>query len=186
MDIGIFTYIAGFATVIALILQIKDSFPAHREVRKAIFYISLGAFIGVILGSLQSATINMGFEISGFSLLVGAILLIMGILIIGAITANDTQKRSHLLEASGIGVLALIFVLLFGGMMTMGNPYREKEKLTIDELVIVAEKQISNKNYDRAIFAYETIKNRLGSKDERVLIIKDKISAIKQLQLNEK
>ncbi len=32
MDIGLFTFIAGIASVLALALQLRDAFPEHREI----------------------------------------------------------------------------------------------------------------------------------------------------------
>ena len=113
MNIGLFTYIIGIATLLGLFIQLKDVFPQHREARKNTILIVLGLFIGTLIGSLQRINVTLSVPMSGLHLLVGAIIVVVFIILISAVFTNDNEKRNQLFGVSAAGTVFL-FIILFG------------------------------------------------------------------------
>ena len=44
-----FTIVAGIAGILGLILTLSDAFPEHREIRKTVFLLVLGVFVGALV-----------------------------------------------------------------------------------------------------------------------------------------
>ncbi len=64
MNFGTFAFITGIASLLVLVLQLKDAFPEHREVRKTVFLIVLGVFIGTIISAFQHVSIKLDFPLN--------------------------------------------------------------------------------------------------------------------------
>ncbi len=116
MNIGIFTYITGIATLLGLFVQIKDVFPQHREARKSLILVVLGVFIGTLIGTLQRINLNLAVPVSGIYLLVGVIIFVVFVILLSAVFTNDNEKRLQLFGASAAGT-GLLCVVLFGYLL---------------------------------------------------------------------
>ena len=183
MDISPFTYIAGIASVLGFILQVFNVFPKYGQLRKSLLLVILGFFAGSILGTFDSSSIVFKFEITRFTLLMGVfVLVIVGFLVSAAFT-NDLYKRNQLFGVAGVGTIIFIFVLLFGSLATLETPMQEKSKLTISELISLAEDAEHKGNYDRAIMHLESVKSRLGTGDPRLPKIEEMIDETKSGQV---
>ena len=187
MNIGIFTYIAGIATILGLLIQIKDVFPQHRETRKNVIFIILGLFIGTLIGSLQRINVTFAVPMSGSHLLVGAVIIVVFVVLISAIFTVNNEKRMQLFGVSGAGA-GLLFVILFG-LLLLHSPAatsRSVDKITNDELLLLADTNKEKGNFERSIYFLEEIKEDLNSADPRYEILEGKISGLKKLQVQDK
>ena len=186
MNIGLFTYIAGIATILGLFIQIKDIFPQHRETRKNVIFIILGLFIGTLIGSLQRINVTFSVPMSGSYLLGGAIILVVFVVLISAVLTDNNEKRMQLFGVSGAGA-ALLFFILFGLLMLQSPAARSRsvDKITNDELLLLADSNKEKGNFERSIYFLEEIKEDLNSADPRYEILEKKISGLKKLQMRD-
>ena len=185
MELSYFTYIAGIASLLSFAIQVFNVFPKHAQFRKSIFLLILGIFLGTLLNTLNASHINFDVKISGFTLLVSLFAIaIICFLVAGAIT-KDSHSRGELFTIGGIGFFAFIPVLLFGSLIS-GNietPAIEKQKLTVSELIELADSAEKKGNFDRAIMHLETINNRLEVNDYRKQKIEERITQTKSKQI---
>ena len=186
MNIGLFTYISGIATILGLFIQIKDVFPQHREKRKDVIFIILGLFIGTLIGSLQRINVTFSVPMSGLYLLVGAIIIVVFMVLISAVFTDDNEKRMQLFGVSGAGA-GLLFIILFGHSLLQASAVtsRSVDKITNDELLLLADTNKEKGNFERSIYFLEEIKEDLNSADPRYEILDGKISGLKKLQIQD-
>ena len=183
MNIGIFTYITGIATLLGLFIQLKDAFPQHRETRKNLIFLTFGVFLGTLAGSLQKINITLATPINGIYLLTGAIIAVVFIILISAVFTNDNEKRMQLFRVSGAGTV-LLFIILFGHfLLSPAVTSRSFDKISNDELLTLSEINEEKGNFERSIYCLEQVKNDLSSNDPRYKILKKKISDLKKLQI---
>lgn len=176
MDFAIISYIAGIASLLGLILQLIDAFPEYREVRKTVFLIVLGVFIGTILGSLQAVSIKLDSPLSAFHIIIAiSVLIISSVAIIGAFT-NDHIKRVHIFTASCVGLIALLIVLFGNAVSTIQIGQHD---ITKDELMILANNNLEKGDVDRAIIILDMVKNQLNLDDPRRKLLDKKINELK-------
>src|SRR3990172_7714181 len=149
-----FTIITGIAGLLGLLLQFKDAFPEHRETRKAIVLLLLGVFVGSMVATLLNSQFSVTVPLSPFGLLIAGFGGVLAVLSIAAILSSDLNKRSQLLGASGVGLIAFLFVLLFGAMFTSvetdSPTTRALRKMTLDEFLEMSAIHAGRGNYDRA------------------------------------
>ena len=111
---NIFIYITGFASLLGLILQLKDVFPKYRNLRKNILLVVLGTFIGSLLGGLRIVQIDLFTQQSPtqiIALIIGiGSCIIIGILTIGIILIKDTKK--HEIFFGSLALILLFFDIL--------------------------------------------------------------------------
>ena len=184
MNIGIFTYVTGVATLLGLFLQFRDIFPTHRDARKTIVLIIVGVFFGTLVGTLQQVSFSIAAPISGFFLLVAALLLILLIALISAIFSPDEKRRGELYGVFGGTCVVLVVVLLFGSLFASGLPEeRQRKSLSVDELIYLSETNSVKGNYDRAVYWLECMKGELAQHDPRRKAIEERILQLKHTQI---
>lgn len=182
-----FTYIFGIVAILSFILQIRDVFPAHREVRKAVLYISLGIFVGSLFGALNSINITIaksyGLIQIALIIVLFIIIVVLSILPFIAIRINDKPKRQELWNTSIVGIIVFIFIIIALGVSTKDN--NADSKFSINEIIIIANENYKKKDYERAIKLYEKVKYKYDENDPRRQSIDKKIKEIKQEMANE-
>ena len=187
MDFSYFSYITGLASLFGFIAQVMDWFPGHKDLRKSVFLVLIGGFLGSLSSVFNASSISFDFSISSFTLLIIAIGAIVLFLLLFSVFTKDTQKRNELYGISGVATVVFVFILFFGSLPNIDNEARkisnEKSQITIGELKEIAEAAIKQHNYDRAIMHFETIKSRLSNEDPRHEIITERINEIKKIQL---
>jgi len=111
-------------------------------------------------------------------------LAIVGFLTAGAIMP-DSHRRQELFAIAGVGFFVFVLVLLFGYPITgnVSSPAIEKSRLTISELLELADSAENKGNFDRALMHLETVKSRLQSGDSRLEKIEERISDTKDRQV---
>jgi hypothetical protein len=188
MDLGIFTWITGIATLLGFLLQVRDVLPKYRETRKALLLVTLGIFIGTIIGSLQRVSIQFNMPITGFSLLIGFMGILLAVLVLIGVFTNDTRRREDVLPIAGVGTVVFIFVLFFGYLLTSIDiaPHTETQRkaIAIDELLLLVDVNVEKRNIDRAIMLLEQTKGRLQETDPRYAVIESRIEALKKEQVS--
>jgi len=184
MNIGLFAYITGIATLLGLFLQFKDVFPQHRETRKNVIFIILGVFIGTLIGIFQSINITLAVPLSGVHLLVGGFIIVLFFVLIAAAFTSDNQKRSHLLGTS-FGIGSLLFIILFGYFLSQ-SPNLASQKITNDELLLLSDSNREKRNFEKSIYFLEKVKENLSPGDPRSEILKGKIFELKKMQIGDK
>jgi len=182
VDIGLFTYITGIATLIGVVLQFRDVFPAHRELRKTIVLVMIGVFVGTLLGALQRVNVTVAAPLTWFPVLVAALLLILFIILVGALFAQEKERRKELYIAFGWFLVAVLLVLGTGTLATRESS-KETQLLSIDELLVLVDSNVSKGNYDAAIRWLEYIRDRVSRQDPRFESASKRIDDLKRKQL---
>jgi len=185
LDIDTFTYITGIAGLLGLLLQFKDSFPEHRDIRKSVVLIVIGVFVGSLIASLRGVKVDFGASISTFEILVGVYASVLAIIaMLGALT-SESNRRYELFTFAGLGTVGLFVLLLFGGMASGmdSREERERKQLTLEELVELSATHAGKGNYDRALFFLDLAKHRVRSDDPRFKSIESRANEIKLKQV---
>jgi hypothetical protein len=182
MDIGLFTYVTGIATLLGFVLQIRDVFPEHRELRKSIVLVIMGIFVGTLLGTLQRINVTIVAPLTWFPVLVAVLLLILFVILVGALFAQENQRRKQLYIAFSWFLIAVLVVLLVGTLITRESP-KDTESLSVDELLILVDSNVSRGNYDAAIRWLEFIRAKVSMNDPRSHSAAKRIVELKQKQL---
>jgi len=102
MDFSYFSYVTGLASLFGFIAQVMDWFPHYKELRRSIFLVLVGIFVGSLSSAFNSSSITLDFSISGFSLLLIAIGSLILLLLMVATFSRDHSKRNELYGVSGI------------------------------------------------------------------------------------
>ncbi|BAP87349.1 uncharacterized protein E1O_02180 [Burkholderiales bacterium GJ-E10] len=164
---GYFTgAISGLLTLIGLFLQVADIFPAHREARKAALYISLGVFVGNILGMMKSISIDIdlkNYSPITISLLVIFVLIALSGLVVAfmGLGRKEAKAREESYGVSAVLGFASIGVLLAIAISrgAVGPSY------SLDEEMAVAKYNFAHNDYARGIAALERAKTSLQPND---------------------
>lgn len=188
LDFDAFTYITGIAGLLGLMLQLKDSFPEHREVRKTIVLLVLGIFIGSVFTSLKGVKVDFEGSISPFEVLVAVFVAVLGVVAIAGAFTREANRRSELFAFSGLGTLALFVLLMFGGLGSLegSRAERDRKQVNIEELLELSALNSSHGSYERALLFLEEARSRLQQKDERRKALDDRIQDIKRKQVGVK
>lgn len=171
-----FTYLTGVATLLGFILQLRDAFPKHREARKGVLYVCFGAFLGSVLGAVNSIDLVISEDYGLVSLVLIAVLVVIAFsLIIMTFVAFNTVEPGHradLFNGIGVGVFVFFLVLVAVALSRAGSP--GVELYSVSEQMAMAKYNLENKNYDRAISLYRSSIRSLPSDDPR----RDKVAKI--------
>ncbi len=183
-----FTYIFGVVAILSFILQIRDVFPAHREVRKAVLYISFGIFVGSFIGALNSINITIAKSYGLIQITLIIVLLIvvvvLSIIIFIATCINDEKKRGELWGVTVVGIIVCFLIIIALGISTTGGPNKTPE-FSANEILVIAGDSYKKKEYERAITLYKKVKRKYPENDPRRQSIEKKIKKIKQEMASE-
>ncbi|MGH7231865.1 MAG: hypothetical protein ACREJU_10980, partial [Nitrospiraceae bacterium] len=147
-----FTYITGIAGLLGLLLQLKDAFPEHRELRKTVVLLVIGVFVGSLVASVRSVKIDFGGSISPFTALIAVFVAVLVTVAISATFTQDASRRNDLFGFTAAGTLALFILLLFGVTGSEDSrAERQRRQLTIEELLELSNVHVSRNNFERAI-----------------------------------
>lgn len=187
LDIDTFTYITGLAGLLGLVLQFKDSFPEHRETRKAVVLLVLGIFVGSLISSARGLKIDLASSFTPFAMLITVCVALLAIIVLAALFSQDGKKSEQLFGAAGFGTFALLLLLLFGSMVNnIGLETDQSKTLTVDELLELSSNQLGRGNFDRALHFLEAAQERMGRNDPRYEVIERRIVEVKAKQVASK
>jgi len=188
LDLDSFTYITGIAGLLGLLLQFKDSFPEHRDIRKSVVLIVIGVFVGSLVSSLRGVKVDFGTTISPFEVLVGVYASVLAIIAMLGALSSDGKRRYELFSFAGLGTVGLFVLLLFGSMVSGvdSREERERKQLTIEELMELSNANAARGNYDRALYFIDLAKLRIPRSDERFKSLESRVSEIKIKQVSPK
>jgi len=188
LDFDTFTYITGIAGLLGLMLQLKDSFPEHREARKAIVLLVVGIFVGSVIASLKGVKVEFGASISPFEILVAVFVAVLAVVAIAGAFTREATRRSELFAFSGFGTLALFVLLFIGGLGSLeeNRAERGRKQVNIEELLELSTLHASRRSYERSLQFLEEAKSRLSQNDERRKALDDRIQEIKRKQVGAK
>jgi len=181
-----FTFLSAIASVLSLILQLKDVFPAHRDTRKKLSILVLGCFIGSIFGVLQKVdfTISMSYNPLALLILIILIAVLLFLLVTAAIGifSKEPKRRGEAKELLFVGfIAAILFVFPFGGMALHGLwTSSSMNDLTDAELVKMSNMCFENKNLERSLEFLERLNRRLTEDDPRKEMLQKRINKIKK------
>lgn len=179
-----FTLVTGLASLFGFAIQAFDLFPKFGRARQTVFVLLVGIFIGSLLRAIDPSSVRLNLHITGFTIVIALFaVVIIGFLMTAAFT-QDFKKRNEFYGVAGIGFLAFIFVLMFGGIFSgaVESPAVEKRRVTITELNALADRALQNKDFERARMHLRTIEERVRGDDERSKVVKEKI---RQIELQE-
>ena len=183
-----FTYITGVASLLGLVLQFKDSFPDHRDTRKTIVVLVIGVFAGSTIASLKGVRVEFGGTIATTQIVMGIFISVLAIVAVAAAFTKDNQRRMEMFAFTGIGTFAL-FILMFGtglGSLEESRAEREKQQISLEELLTLSDLSASRANFERALFLLEEAKKRLPSRDERLKALEQRAIDVKAKQVGGK
>ena len=121
MDLSHFTIVSGIASILGLIVQLADFFPSHSQARNSIVFLICGVFIGSLFGAFDTAQIKFSFSITGYVLLVSAIVLTLVIVLLVAIFSHNHYKRGEMYVVLALGAFFLLIVLMFGSLPSIDH-----------------------------------------------------------------
>jgi hypothetical protein len=183
-----FTYVSGIVTILGFLMQLRDVFPAHREIRKTILLLVTGTFLGSIVGSLQGIQLTIQAPDNPLLLLGYIVLtLLAAILFVAAIAsllAIDNNRRAKINEFLISGFFAFIFLVFLAAAGSGLTSKTSPSDFSIDELMALSNDAITHKNFDRAIAIMEMAKSKLPASDSRSEMIYQKIEELKKLQIS--
>ncbi|OHB50106.1 MAG: hypothetical protein A2Y10_14265 [Planctomycetes bacterium GWF2_41_51] len=180
---NLFTYITGIASLIGLVLQIKDVFPKYKNLRQSLLFLIIGMCFGTILGGIQLLQLNLFLpEVQSTgeflkTILVCAAILMVFILVIAGIFTNGHE---------GYFVFAVFLSFFLIPIVSSMNTTKESEKisnLNIGDLKLLEDHYEKNENYERCIIILEEMKSELSRNDPRKKVIIQKIDEIKMKQI---
>jgi hypothetical protein len=178
-----FTVITGVASLISLGIQLLDLFPQFRRQRQAFFLVIAGVFIGSLIRGINISAVQVSFQPTGFSLLIGFIAIAVTGVIITAASSTDRAKRMELYTTAGVGVALLGFILFFGSLIEDTRRQSvaggDRDRLTLNELSTLADRAEAQNDLERAISYLETIAARLDPHDQNGFKIRDRIKELR-------
>ena len=185
IDFDAFTYITGIAGLLGRMLQLKDSFPEHREARKTLVLIVIGIFIGSVITSLKGVEVEFGASISPFEVLVSVFVAVLAVVAIAGAFTKETVRRSELFAFSGFGTLALFVLLMLGGVGSLeeNRAERDRKQVNIEELLELSALQASRGSFERTLLLLEEAKSRLPQKDGRRKALDERAQELKRKQV---
>jgi hypothetical protein len=182
LNFDAFTYITGVASLLGLFLQLKDSFPAHREARKTIVLLVVGVFVGSVVASLRGIRVEFGASLKLADVVAGIFVSVLAIVAIAATFTKDSKHRSELLTFAGYGFVSMFFLLL---LLQVGASDRERrqQQVNLDELLVLSDFAVSRSNFERALALLEEAKKRLHPEDRRMKLLEQREADLKAKQV---
>jgi hypothetical protein len=139
--------------LLGLLFQLKDAFPQHREIRKAIVFVITGVFVGSLVTSFLKGSVSVSVPLSGYGLLLLGLGGVIFFCLMVAASTSDATKRDSFFAASGLGTFAFLLVAFFGSIMSqdMERRFTLNKNISLDEYLELADHHASKRNFDRAI-----------------------------------
>ena len=188
LDLDAFTYITGVAALLSLALQFIDVFPEHRETRKTIVLLVIGIFVGSLVSALRGVKVDIGATLSSTDIIKYGLSSVIFFVVVVAAFVRDPERRMQLFMVAGAGTVAL-FVLLFATGLASTNDSRaerDRQKITLEELLTLADMASSKENYERALILLAEAKTRLPLHDERRQILEQREVELRSQQVRSK
>ncbi len=164
---GYFTgAISGLLTLVGLFLQVSDIFPAHREARKAALYISLGVFIGNILGMMKS--ININIDVRNYSPITITLLILFVLIALSGLTVTflGLSRKEIVARQESYGVAAFFGVASIAVLIAIAfSRGAVVSRYSLDEDMAVAKYDFAHNDYARGVAALEQAKADLQPND---------------------
>lgn len=172
------TVIGFIIAVVGIVLQLSDAFPDHPEVRKALVYLAIGVFLGIV----ASAALGARYEITGnvdrrFALLfsLAGMAAVFGTL---ATFMKDEPRRK----------VAILMTAIFGagfvmtGFVVMAGSSPGASRYSSDEILLLANSAEQKGQYETAIERLGEFKQ--GLPDEKAQqLVEERIDALRRKQV---
>jgi len=185
---NMFIYVTGIASLLGVVLQLKDAFPKHRDLRKNLLLVIFGTFIGTLLGGIKIVQVSLSApsnqqEVIILVIVVGLLFVIIG-LVAGSIFKKSDTRQKSLAEGAGnaaaLFFICLIPILLFLSFSRTSVP---DEMLGMDEAKLLVDAHEHNRNYDRVIVLLDSMKSKMRLDDPRLEAINNRLESLKKKQL---
>ncbi|HEY0111825.1 MAG TPA: hypothetical protein VGB59_01600 [Allosphingosinicella sp.] len=174
--------ISGIAGILGLLLQLTDSFPEHREVRRAVVLMILGFFAGTLAAASTGARITIHGGMAPSYLLIAALLAVTLILLISAIFVTADSRRAELYLASAIcggAMLAVFFLVSVAWALSGTGP----NSFTIEEYLALSKSSEGRGDFARAIEMTERAEANMPPEDPRREQLQGRISRLEAAQI---
>jgi hypothetical protein len=141
--------------------------------------------LGSLIRGINISAVQISLQPTGFALLVGFIAVAVLCVLLFAASSKDRVKRMELYSAAGIGTLLLGFILFFGTMVeaTKQGSGGDRDRLTLSELSVLADRAEAQGDVERAISYLETVAARLDPKDQNVFKLRNRIKDLRDKSL---
>lgn len=164
---GYFTgAVSGLLTLLGLFLQVADIFPAHREARKAALYISLGVFVGNILGMMKS--ININIDLKTYSPITITLLVAFALIVVSGLAAAflGLGRKEAAARRESYGMAAFFGIASFFVLLAIAfSRGAVAPNYSLGEEMTVAQYDFAHNDYARGVSALERAKNDLQPND---------------------
>ena len=151
----LFTYIAGIATILGFILQIRDVFPTHREARKSLLLLVCGVFIGSIIGSIRGIYISIQTPKNPLLMLAIIVLIVWALVLIWVavfcLLTKDSKRREFLTNFLIVCLIGFGAMMLFTALAYAPAFDPVTKNLEVGEILHLSNTHVENRNNDRAI-----------------------------------
>jgi len=175
-----FAILTGIVTLLAFGLQISDLFSQYKNVKKSIFLVVLGIFIGNLLSFFNTSSVKLAFPFTILNLFTVALIIILFVSIMRVLFTKDEVEQIPAFVIALLSGTVILGILFVSGIASSKDTNCD---INIRELNILVKEAKENKNYERALIHLEKIKNKLSKKDSiHTKRVKEKIKQIKQKQ----
>jgi hypothetical protein len=165
---------------LGLVLQFKDSFPEHRDLRKNVVLLVIGVFVGSVITSFKGVKADFGGSITPYQSLIGVVLAVLVFVCVVAVFTKDNGRRGDLFVFSAFGT-GVLLLLLIGGAMAASKS--ADERASLEELLYLVNYEVEHRSYERALMFLEEAKSRLETTDDRRKDLDNREEQIKKMQV---
>ncbi|MDF7809575.1 Bax inhibitor-1/YccA family protein [Pontiellaceae bacterium B12219] len=169
---NILATLGSIASIVAILIQVKDKFHEKKELRDRIIYLTYGFTAGSLLGVLNKTEITIAdpVSISSLAIIIAliAFAVVLFIIAIGFIKNTDSDKNEGFLgTGSGVAVIILMLLVVLGFSTKKHEP-RVENTVTYGEYRILVDQLRSDGQYERALELLEKARNLLEEPDIRI------------------
>lgn len=185
-DVDYFNLICGIASLLGFILTVANVFPTHANIRNSFTIFATGCFFGGLVGGVKGFVINFPQNPVSSGILLFYIISGVGLLftLLAGLISNEKERRQECFNVVGCGFVGLLiagFIILLGHAAGTA-PSVDRERFPLDDLLVVADLNLSKGNMDRAIQELELFISYCPSSDLRADAAKKKIEQLKKMQ----
>ena len=158
-----FQYIAGAASIVALVLTLaKDVFPDHKVAKVIVLISALSLLAGTLLGPIDQVSISFSKVLNPIAIL---LFLLMTATALAAVYCHvwepfieDDEKRQRIATYGGNSAISfIVFLVIYGVAFGLND---DREDITDRELVVLVNVNIENGNLRRARDHLQELKSR--------------------------
>jgi hypothetical protein len=165
---SVFTLVIGLVSLLGFVLQVRDVFPKHREVRKALVFVVTGIFIGAIITTLVRTSLSETIHLNSITTLLFFCVLGLSAIALVALLKGDKLSLDRISFVILVAIVAL-------ALRSDGGDHL----YSMDETLQLVDRSMERGDVDRAIILLQNAKKTLPHNDPRYASISQWIDQLK-------